>query len=217
MQHSARHTAQRPGAAPDRVLLSPRGAARRERVEQARRWAHRYAGLGWAVTPACTGRHAWCFAPDRHPATPRWAREATADPAALDRLWDARPSYGVIAATGPGRGMAALCADGLRWPYVLAVLAAAGIAAPVMRLAAPHGEGPERLYVLTDEEPPPVPAGERAGRVTAHPPHRPLPLPAADGAGHARWVAPPTGHPLPAARQVLDVLGALGALTTLHP
>lgn len=211
MEHPALHVPQ--GAeSPERDLRidAPRGAEVWERAEEARRWARRYAALGWSVTPSCGGHREWCFAPDRHPAGPTWRDELTTDAEALNRLWGARPSaYGVIAGTGPGRGLAALRVAGPVWSRVVAALAAAGIEPPVMRLASAHVRGPERLYVITAAEAEPVPEGPWADLIAVHPSGFPLPLPAASRGGHAQWAAMPGGLPLPTARDVFAALAPL--------
>ncbi|MFP8906160.1 bifunctional DNA primase/polymerase [Streptomyces atacamensis] len=211
MQESTRRTAQT-HQRPEQALLIdvPRGIALTERAEEARRWAHQYATLGWSVTPSCGGHREWCFAPDRHPAGPAWRDELTTDAEALNRLWDARPAaYGVIAGTGPDRGLTALRVTGPMWSRVVVALAAAGIEAPVMRLAAAYDRGPERLYVITAAEAEPVPEGPWADLIAVHPSGFPLPLPAASRGGHAQWAAMPGGLPLPTARDVFAALAPL--------
>jgi hypothetical protein len=95
-----------------------RRARRKERVarEQMASAARRYADMGW---PVCQGAHPprglpgaresgracscdriGCPAPGAHPVSPTWQMQASADPAAVGRLWSATPAANVILVTG---------------------------------------------------------------------------------------------------------------------
>ncbi len=93
--------------------LRPR--RRRAKVAALSAAAVRYAELGWPVCAgaslldqgqhgaggrACSCDRIGCPAPGAHPLSPVWQRQASADPAVVQRWWQATPAASVLLVTG---------------------------------------------------------------------------------------------------------------------
>ncbi len=208
------------------ALLRPR--RRRAKVAALSAAAVRYAQLGWPVCAgarlldqngaggrACSCDRVGCPAPGAHPLSPVWQRQASAEPAVVQRWWQACPAASVLLVTG--RTFDVLDVPALAGSVALAAIEQSGTRPGPVGISAQDrmlffvtsraalAEDDEWWSCHLDCEPESVPAVSglrwhcRDSYVLA-PPSRTVGGPA------ARWLVPPDATGLPDALRLLEFL-----------